>query len=165
MNETKVAYCFFHQNGKESMVTVIINVLDENDNVPRFHNTEYLGHISESAHVGTVVLMSDNRPLVVSATDLDSEQNSNLVYSILQNEALSTFSIDSTTGAIRSIAPLDREVIAEYNFTVAVRDSGTPRLSSASNAHVSISITDVNDVAPRFLEQEYSAMVLLPTHK
>ena len=155
----------FFQNGKESSVSVVMNIKDENDNAPKFAQTLYLGHISESSSINSVVLMKNSKPLVITATDADSEQNSILVYDILNEEARAYFSIDSTTGAIRSVAPLDHEVMPSLNFSVSVRDRGTPSLMALTNALVSISITDVNDVPPRFLRQEYSTFLLLPTHK
>lgn len=68
-------------------------------------------------------------------------------------------------GAIRTVAPLDHEVLPHINFSVSVHDSGKPRLTSPTRAYVSLTITDINDVPPRFLEQEYNATLLVPTHK
>lgn len=68
-------------------------------------------------------------------------------------------------GAIRTVAPLDHEVIAEVKFGVSVHDSGQPRLSAPTTATVVITITDINDVPPRFLLQEYNATLLTPTER
>ena len=48
--------------------------------------------------MNSVVLMEDNRPLVISARDKDSDQNANLVFTILEEEARMYFTIDSSTG-------------------------------------------------------------------
>lgn len=77
---------------------MIVSVKDENDNAPHFLQTAYEGFISESATINSVVLMEDSLPLVVFAKDEDSEQNANLVYSILEEEARLYFNIDSATG-------------------------------------------------------------------
>ena len=69
------------------------------------------------------------------------------------------------TGAIRTIAPLDHEVISEIEFSVSVRDGGTPTLMSPITAKVKIRVKDINDVPPRFMQQEYNATVLVPTYK
>ncbi|XP_037803520.1 fat-like cadherin-related tumor suppressor homolog [Penaeus monodon] len=82
-------------NGQESTAHLVINVLDENDNPPYFTQSSYVGHISEAAAVNSVVLMEDNTPLVISAKDKDSDQNANLVFTILEEEARKYFAIDS----------------------------------------------------------------------
>ena len=63
-----------------------------------FSRTAYEGHISEAAAINSVVLQSGNSPLVISARDKDTEQNANLVFSILEDEAKAYFAIDSSTG-------------------------------------------------------------------
>ncbi|XP_042222155.1 fat-like cadherin-related tumor suppressor homolog isoform X3 [Homarus americanus] len=152
-------------NGQEATAQLIINIRDENDNPPYFTQSSYSGHISEAAAVNSVVLMEDNSPLVISARDKDSDQNSNLVFTILEEEARMYFTIDSSTGAIRTVAPLDHEVISEVSFSVKVHDNGQPRLCASTTAAVAITITDINDVPPRFLLQEYNATLLTPTQK
>ncbi|KAG7169023.1 fat-like cadherin-related tumor suppressor-like, partial [Homarus americanus] len=148
-------------NGQEATAQLIINIRDENDNPPYFTQSSYSGHISEAAAVNSVVLMEDNSPLVISARDKDSDQNSNLVFTILEEEARMYFTIDSSTGAIRTVAPLDHEVISEVSFSVKVHDNGQPRLCASTTAAVAITITDINDVPPRFLLQEDVSVVQL----
>ena len=63
------------------------------------------------------------------------------------------------------MAPLDHEVISEVSFGVSVHDNGQPRLSAPTTATVVITITDINDVPPRFLMQEYNATLLTPTQR
>ncbi|XP_076056118.1 FAT atypical cadherin kugelei isoform X2 [Oratosquilla oratoria] len=152
-------------SGLESMCLVIINILDENDNPPYFTQENYQGHISEAASFNSVVLMENNSPLVITAKDKDAEQNANLVFTILDQEARTFFAIDSSTGAIRTIAALDHEVVSEVQFGVSVHDSGRPRMIAPTTATVTISITDINDVPPRFLQQEYNTTLLIPTYK
>jgi len=69
------------------------------------------------------------------------------------------------TGAIRTVMTLDHERISEFHFHVKVSDLGKPRLSSETVAKVEISVTDVNDCAPRFLHSVYNTTLLLPTYK
>ncbi|XP_063848744.1 fat-like cadherin-related tumor suppressor homolog isoform X3 [Scylla paramamosain] len=152
-------------NNQEATAQLIINIRDENDNPPFFTQSFYSGHISEAAAINSVVLMEDNRPLVISARDRDSDQNANLVFTILEEEARMYFTIDSSTGAIRTVAPLDHEVISQVSFGVSVHDNGQPRLSAPTTATVVITITDINDVPPRFLLQEYNATLLKPTQR
>jgi protocadherin Fat 1/2/3 len=69
------------------------------------------------------------------------------------------------TGAIRTVMTLDHEQISEFHFHVKVSDLGKPRLSSETVAKVEISVTDVNDCAPRFIYSVYNTTLLLPTYK
>lgn len=44
-----------------SYQNVLIHVLDVNDNAPFFVQTEYFGHISEAAAVGTYIHRNDSQ--------------------------------------------------------------------------------------------------------
>lgn len=44
-------------------------------------------------------------------------------------------------------------------------DLGKPRLSSEIAAKVQITVTDVNDCPPIFIENEYNVTLLLPTYQ
>jgi len=151
--------------GATSMVRVVIIILDENDNAPIFDNVLCEGKISETAPVGSVVLTMDLKPMVVHATDIDSYKNSHVMYRITDNTAKKYFSIDSATGAIRSISTLDHEECDKMEFFVYVWDKGTPQLQAIVPAKVVVHITDMNDNPPMFFESLYHTEILLPTSK
>ncbi|XP_051506018.1 protocadherin Fat 1-like [Myxocyprinus asiaticus] len=148
-----------------SSVTVNIQLKDENDNAPVFTQPEFTGFISESAAVGSVVLTSQNAPLLVRATDADRHTNARLVYEIIEPFAHNYFSMDSGTGAIQSISSLDYELRKVFNFRVQVHDNGTPRLFSKNTTNVTIHVSNVNDCAPKFSQVSYETTVFLPTYK
>lgn len=116
--------------------SVIINVLDKNDNTPYFEQQVYKGEVSEAAPVGSLVLTlnEDNAsnasqsvgfvnvslPLVIKAKDADSGLNSLLHYDILEMLPRRYFHIDSSTGAIKTIMHLDHEKIPFFSFHVKV---------------------------------------------
>ena len=107
----------------QTSVTVLVHVIDENDNRPTFYRDLYSGNVSESSKVGSVVLDGmASAPLVVGASDLDSDLNALLVYSIVEKEVQRLFSIDANTGAIRTLRHLDRENVDVHYFTVQVND-------------------------------------------
>lgn len=83
---------------------VNISILDANDNAPIFGQLAYTTQISEDVHIGEVVIK-------VSATDLDSQQNSQLHYALVKGDHLQQFSIDPLTGNITVAKPLDREQV------------------------------------------------------
>uniref|UniRef100_A0A182FUB6 Cadherin domain-containing protein n=1 Tax=Anopheles albimanus TaxID=7167 RepID=A0A182FUB6_ANOAL len=168
--------------------SVIINVLDMNDNVPYFEQQVYRGEVSEAAPIGSLVLtlsepflpsgngsqvmpggnanhlVNSSLPLVIKAKDNDSGLNALLHYDILDMLPRRYFHIDSSTGAIKTIMFLDHEKIPFFSFHVKVTDLGKPRLTSELTAEVRINITDVNDCAPAFTQSEYNVTLLLPTY-
>ncbi|XP_035289609.1 protocadherin Fat 3-like [Anguilla anguilla] len=150
--------------GKSSSTTVSIQVVDKNDNPPIFQQLEYTGSISESSPINSVVLTTDGRPLVIKATDADKHRNALLVYLIMEDTAKMFFTVDSGTGSIRTIANLDHETFSNFNFRVQVRDSGVPQLTAESPVQVTVTVFDTNDSPPRFSQDVYETVLLLPTY-
>lgn len=82
-------------NGSPAATTtssVLVTVLDDNDNSPHFVKDFYAFHIVENLPSGTLVG-------TVTATDLDRGKNSLLRYAIVQHN--SSFAIDPDTGKLR----------------------------------------------------------------
>ncbi|XP_050796172.1 protocadherin Fat 3 isoform X4 [Gopherus flavomarginatus] len=150
--------------GMASNATISIQIVDENDNLPVFLLSQYSGSISEAAPVNSIVRSSANNPLVIRATDADSNQNALLVYEIVESTAKKYFTVDSSTGAIRTIANLDHETIAHFHFHVHVRDNGNPQLTAESPVEVTIEVTDINDNPPVFSQALFETVLLLPTY-
>ncbi|XP_057583647.1 protocadherin-23 isoform X1 [Hippopotamus amphibius kiboko] len=122
--------------------TLIIRVLDVNDNPPVFSQDSYQVTISELVPVGHPVL-------TVWARDVES--NENVSYRILSSSE--AFSIDPTNGTIFTVNPvllLDRK--STIRFLVEASDGGIPDLKVVTL--VEIEIQDVNNYAPEF-ETEY----------
>lgn len=166
--ETTASYTLIVQAinmaGKASNATLLIQVQDENDNPPIFQQLHYHGSISEAAPVNSVVLNSDDSPLVIKAVDADHNQNALLVYEIVEDTAKMFFTVDSGTGSIRTIANLDHETLATFHFHVQVRDNGRPQLTADSPTEVTIEVSDTNDSPPRFTHNTYETVLLLPTY-
>uniref|UniRef100_UPI00398EC22D protocadherin Fat 1a isoform X5 n=1 Tax=Pristiophorus japonicus TaxID=55135 RepID=UPI00398EC22D len=151
--------------GLSTNITVLIHLRDENDNMPVFTQSEYIGVISESAHINSVVLNDKSTPLVIQATDADEGSNALLVYQITEPSAQKYFAIDSSTGAIRAVLKLDYEQTNIFHFTVQVHDSGNPQLFAEHAANVTIHVIDVNDCPPVFVQDLYEMPLLVPTYK
>uniref|UniRef100_A0A3B4YYD2 FAT atypical cadherin 3 n=1 Tax=Seriola lalandi dorsalis TaxID=1841481 RepID=A0A3B4YYD2_SERLL len=150
--------------GMEASTSVIVQVGDVNDSPPVFQQIRYLGEISEAAPVNSVVLGKNGNPLVIQATDKDRNHNALLVFQIIDDTARLFFSVDSGTGSIRTIASLDYETFSEFLFRVHVRDSGQPPRSADSPAEVLIKVININDSPPKFSQDAYEAVLLLPTY-
>lgn len=126
-----------------STATVEVTVLDINDHSPQFESSTYAADIPEDIPIGSHVLD-------VKATDLDQGRNSRVLY-FLSSSSHSMFIIDQDTGSIITAAPLDREKIASYTFEVCATDT-SPLNPRNSTAEVTISVQDVNDNAPFFIQ-------------
>ncbi|KTG47058.1 hypothetical protein cypCar_00009390 [Cyprinus carpio] len=151
--------------GQASNATITVTVLDENDNAPLFQQLRYHGSISEGAGLNSVVQSDNGQPLVIRASDADRNHNALLVYQIMEESARRFFAVDAGTGSIRTIAQLDHETTPTFSFHVNVRDSGHPQLSAERPAEVTIEVQDVNDSPPKFSQDSYEAVLLLPTYE
>ncbi|XP_004377605.2 protocadherin-11 X-linked [Trichechus manatus latirostris] len=120
--------------------TVLVTVLDQNDNSPIFTHNEYNFYVPENLpRHGTVGL--------ITVTDPDYGENSAVTLSIL--DVNDDFTIDPQTGVIRPNISFDREKQESYTFYVKAEDGG--RVSRSSTAKVTINVVDVNDNKPVFV--------------
>ncbi|XP_068760232.1 protocadherin Fat 4-like [Montipora capricornis] len=124
--------------------SVLVYILDENDNDPEFLNSSYSFNVKEDVMVAHEVGR-------VFAEDKDAGQNGYVTYRILAGNSVDSFNINPTSGAITVKSKLDRETYAQYSLTVLAKDSGVPSLSSTTV--VIVIIDDVNDNAPVFSKQ------------
>uniref|UniRef100_A0A4W5QMR3 Protocadherin Fat 4 n=1 Tax=Hucho hucho TaxID=62062 RepID=A0A4W5QMR3_9TELE len=125
---------------KSTAVKVLINVLDVNDNAPRFSKI-FSATVPENAPVGYTVTR-------VTTTDEDAGANAISKYSI--TDASLPFTINPSTGDITISRPLNREDTDHYIAKVSAHDSGW-----TVSTDVTIFVTDVNDNAPRFSRPSY----------
>ena len=129
----------------KSTANVIIELVDVNDNLPRFTSIVYKpSAIPEDTPVNSVLL-------TVKATDKDCGVTGicvpgRLIYRA--SEFKDTFKINAITGEIRNIKPLDYETKTRYEFDVEVEDSGIKK--NTAKARVIINVKNVNDNPPVF---------------
>ncbi|XP_073716311.1 protocadherin Fat 4 isoform X2 [Misgurnus anguillicaudatus] len=128
--------------------SVLVNVLDINDNSPVFTPNPAPVTIAEDLVIGDNVTS-------VQATDADEGLNGEVRYTLLGGAG--RFSIHQETGVITVAAPLDREDQDEYSLEITAQDQGRP--SSSTTTTLTVSITDINDNAPVFSKQQYEATV------
>jgi len=118
--------------------TLIVQLVDVNDNSPMFINFSDTIAICEDASVGTEML-------TISTSDLDFGNNALVTYHLINSDE--DFAINRSTGIVTVNRPLDRERKDQYNITVVATDSGLqPRSSSVV---MMVTILDVNDNSPR----------------
>ncbi|XP_072573597.1 protocadherin beta-15-like [Paramormyrops kingsleyae] len=122
---------------KSGTMKILVIVSDANDNAPVFSQSVYKAQLPENASKGTAVLK-------VSATDADKGINGEVRYSFSGRSFSDVFYIDSLTGEIKVIGPLDFEKAKQYEMNVKAADHG----DFTDSCKVIIEITDVNDNAP-----------------
>uniref|UniRef100_A0A4W6E2A7 Protocadherin-16 n=1 Tax=Lates calcarifer TaxID=8187 RepID=A0A4W6E2A7_LATCA len=124
-----------------------VHVIDVNDEVPWFEESQYEAQISENQPSGTSVL-------TVSASDLDQGTNGQVTYGGISEEG---FRINPVTGVITTTKSLDRELQEYYTVTVYAKDGGLP--PNYAKATVRIQVLDENDNVPVFGRLYYSIEV------
>lgn len=135
---------------------VIIQVLDTNEHQPEFESNPYHVVVAENAEKGTSVIR-------VLALDGDRVTGTygDLRYSFGHNmaaELANIFRLDSVTGWITTLGPLDREECDRYVLPIVASDNGTPaKLTSTTT--VVIQVRDYNDNPPQFSQSHYVAAV------
>lgn len=122
--------------------TVVVTVLDKNDNPPRFTRL-FSVNVTENAEIGSFVIR-------VTSSDLDIGANANATYSFVENPG-EKFVIDPISGNVTVARPLDRELQDEYILKVAAIDGAW-----RSETPLTITIQDQNDNAPEFEYSYYS---------
>ncbi|XP_032129590.1 protocadherin beta-9, partial [Sapajus apella] len=142
----KINIMAMDSGGLSARCTVLVEVLDTNDNPPEL----IISSLSNS--------VAENSPGMVLAVfkikDRDSGENGKMVCYVQDNlpfylkPSVDNFYILMTEGA------LDRESQAEYNITITVTDLGTPRLKTEYN--ITMLVSDVNDNAPAFTQTSYT---------
>nr|XP_054773976.1 cadherin-23-like [Lytechinus pictus] len=149
--------CVVSDGERVSTALLNVTVTDMNDEAPVFQSEDYSVTIPE--YNLDDLDEQERQILQVVATDADSyEVNRVLTYSIESGNEDGKFDIDSTSGMIFRNASIDRETeAATYELLVMATDSGSPPLNGTSD--VIITIEDVNDNDPLFLEDVYTAEV------
>ncbi|XP_064244268.1 protocadherin gamma-A10-like isoform X7 [Passer domesticus] len=138
-----------HDPGDLSDTTkVAVTVTDVNDNAPELTVSSALSEISEDAPSGTVVAL-------LHVQDRDSGANGQVRCSIDKDIPFRLEKSYEDYYRVVTASELDREQVWEYNVTVRAADGGSPSLQSS--AVLALRVLDVNDNAPVFLEERYSA--------
>ena len=134
-----------------AQAVITVSLIDVNEFVPQFTMDSYSVEISEDASVLTSVL-------TVTAEDFDGDTGGFIEYSLIDSEGTVPFAIDNVTGVVYITNILDRESIDLYQIVVVASNPlGLPVLSSSVS--VTVTILDINDNAPVFMQESYVAAI------
>lgn len=133
-------------NPQSSAITVRIDIVDANDNSPRWPEDLVTISLSENTAIGTSIHN-------FTATDIDGGSNGDIRYHLLhQYPTNNTFTIDTLTGTLILSNSLDYESIQEYTIIITATDQAyniSERKTSSITARIIIS--DFNDNPPKFV--------------
>lgn len=121
------------------IASVVVTVIDANDNNPIFKTPSYTVGVLESVPIGTFVV-------TVTATDLDSGIFGTISYTITSGNTGDAFKMVGSSISTNKI--LDFETLQQYKLQIRATDQGG--LASATQAVVTINVLDVNDNVPLF---------------
>ena len=131
-------------------IVAVITIDDVNDGTPIFTNLPNSVDIDEDVFGGTEIFL-------LQASDTDLTTNAEVIFQIIGGNTNAVFNLESVTGQITTVKPLDFNTLELYTLSIRVTDNGSPFLFSGST--LSINIIDVNNNAPVFMPP-YEASVL-----
>lgn len=141
-------------NGKPPLsaeCSVIINVIDSNNNAPQFEKKKYFSPIPINLEMLS--------PLItVVAADHDSGVNSEIVYFVYGGNATDLVQIDKFSGLISLKKKLiDADLSKNYHLVIRATDHGVPPKQDTTD--VTFTITSENNFSPEFSSFSYQVFV------
>ncbi|XP_063353938.1 protocadherin alpha-3-like isoform X21 [Pelmatolapia mariae] len=136
------------------MHQVVVEILDVNDNSPKFPEENYTLEVLESALVGSRFQLEGAHDLDVGLNSLHSYKLNPYQYFRLETEE---FGDDGKVPFLILQRPLDREHTAQHWLLVTATDGGKPSKSGTIN--VTVIVSDVNDNPPVCEKQKYTVTI------
>ncbi|OWK59504.1 Protocadherin Fat 2 [Lonchura striata] len=127
---------------KSSWKLLAVNVLDTNDNTPKFTQAAYWVAIPEHVAAGTTIAQ-------LKAEDADTDDNGRVKYSLLT--PTDKFAVNSVTGEVTVTGALDRELWPCYVLKIEARDQPKTGFQLFSVTDLVVTLEDVNDNTPQCL--------------
>ncbi|XP_049983985.1 protocadherin beta-14-like isoform X7 [Alexandromys fortis] len=135
--------------GLSAKCTLLVKVLDINDNAPEVTISSITKTVPENASETLVALFS--------VRDQDSGDNGRILCSIQDDLPFILKPTFKNFFTLLSEKALDRESRSEYNITITVTDMGTPRLTTQHT--ITVKVSEINDKAPAFTQSSYTLFV------
>ncbi|XP_042546062.1 cadherin-23 isoform X4 [Dipodomys spectabilis] len=137
---------------KSSTSTLTVRVLDVNDETPTFFPAVYNVSVPED-------VPREFRVVWLNCTDNDVGLNAELSYFITGGNVDGKFSVGYRDAVVRTVVGLDRETTAAYSLILEAIDNGPVGKRHTGTATVFVTVLDVNDNRPIFLQSSYEASV------
>ncbi|XP_041845612.1 protocadherin alpha-3-like isoform X22 [Melanotaenia boesemani] len=136
------------------MHQIIIEILDVNDNSPKFPEENYTLEVLESAIVGSRFQMEGAHDLDVGLNSIHSYKLNNNQYFRLEIE---DFAEEGKVPFLVLQRPLDREHTAQHWLQLTATDGGKPPKSGTIN--ITVIVSDINDNSPVCHKQKYTITI------
>ncbi|KAL6474007.1 hypothetical protein MHYP_G00175680 [Metynnis hypsauchen] len=138
---------------RSGTASIIVRVLDTNDNSPQFEKESYTINLTENSPIGSLVVK-------LNASDKDDGSNSEIVYSFslyTSEKTQETFSLNPENGEIRVKEMINFEDFKIYTMEIIATDKGANSLSG--KCKLTILITDMNDNHPQISIKSFTSPV------
>ncbi|XP_034037017.1 protocadherin alpha-C2-like isoform X2 [Thalassophryne amazonica] len=138
---------------RSGTASIIVRVLDVNDNAPVFQKDKYVVDVMENFPIGSLVIK-------LNATDLDEGSNADIVYSYslyTSERTQKIFELNPENGEIRVKEMINYEDFKFYEMEVIASDKGPNSLSG--QCKVTINMTDMNDNHPEISIKSFQSPV------
>ncbi|XP_047675335.1 protocadherin alpha-C2-like isoform X1 [Tachysurus fulvidraco] len=140
-------------SARSGTASVIVRVLDTNDNAPKFEKENFEINLTENAPIGSLVVQ-------LSATDLDEGSNSDISYSFslyTSEKTQETFALNEYNGEIRVKEMINYEDFNIYNMEIIAKDKGANPL--LGKCKLTILISDMNDNHPEISIKSFQSPI------
>ncbi|KAM8971906.1 protocadherin Fat 4-like [Pelodytes ibericus] len=126
--------------------TVLIQVVDINDNAPEITIKSLLTPIPEDSEPGTLIAL-------INVNDQDSGENGDVTCQITELFPFELIASSNSYYKLVTTSLMDRETISMYNITIIAQDEGTPQMSTKKI--INLVLSDINDNPPVFNKPRY----------
>ncbi|XP_027864595.1 protocadherin alpha-3-like [Xiphophorus couchianus] len=130
-------------SSRSAHAKLLIEVIDVNDNAPEILVTSLVTPIREDAKLGAIVAL-------ITVVDKDGGNNGLTKCGVVGSVPFKLKSNYKNDYSLVVDGQLDRENISAHNISIIATDEGSPPLSSMKI--ITVSVADVNDNPPRFVE-------------
>ena len=130
---------------------IVINLINIDDNVPKFTQSNYFGQIRENSAPGTTVSLTNQ----ISCSDADDAADGiGVTYSLTSDPTDDPFPllVQSSTGVLTALGAIDAETKSRFIFTLVCNDSN----GNIAMATGTVDILPFNDFAPKFINTPYT---------
>nr|XP_046180404.1 protocadherin beta-16-like isoform X4 [Oncorhynchus gorbuscha] len=138
---------------RSGTASIIVHVLDTNDNAPYFEKESFRINVPENSPIGNLVVK-------LNATDLDEGSNAEVIYSYslyTSEKTQGTFNLNPDSGEITVKEMINYEDFRIYDMEVIATDKGTNSLSG--QCKITILVTDMNDNHPEISIKSYQSPI------
>ncbi|XP_078407346.1 protocadherin gamma-A7-like [Cetorhinus maximus] len=137
--------------GLAAHATVVVDVIDTNDNSPELQVTVVASAVREDVPPGTAIAL-------ISVTDSDSGEYGEVQCQIPGSIPFKIEKSLRNNYKLVTNGILDHELTPLYNISVSAWDGGSPPLSTSKL--ILVSVTDINDNTPSFTQSSYNVYLM-----